>query len=78
MTENYPQEQYPQDQYQPAYAAPPAKKGLSGWVIALIVVAVLLVLCCLCVCGTLTLAGPEVGNVFSSILETIEVMTPVP
>jgi hypothetical protein len=78
MAENYPQEQYPQDQFQPPYAAPPAKKKLSPWVIVLIVVVVLLALCCLCVCGVLTLAGPQVGNVFSSIIETLEVMTPVP
>ena len=73
MTENYPQ-----DQFQPPYEAPPAKKQLSPWVIVLIVVAVLLALCCLCVCGVLALGGPQVGNVFSSIIETLEVMTPVP
>lgn len=57
---------------------PEPKKGMSGWLIALIVVVVLIILCCICVFAALLLVGPAVGNVFSTVLETVEAMTPVP
>lgn len=54
------------------------KKKLSGWQIALIVVAALVVICCVCVLLSALLLGPAVGEVFSTLLETREAMTPVP
>jgi hypothetical protein len=74
MQDTHEPEPYkPDDVYQPA-----PKKRMSGWLIALIVIAVLLVLCCLCVFISLLLLGPAVGNTFSTIIQTIEVATPVP
>jgi hypothetical protein len=64
------------------YSEPEPKRGLSGWQIALIVVAALIVICCICFFVSLllfpVLLGPEVGNVFSTIIETMEAMTPMP
>ena len=64
------------------YSEPEPKKGMSGWLIALIIIASLLVLCCLCLMIVLVLTpalfGPTVGNVFSTIVETVEAMTPMP
>ena len=54
------------------------KKKLSGWVIALIIVAALVVICCVCAILSDLLLGPVTGEVFSTILETVEAMTPVP
>ncbi len=61
------------------YYEPPVEEKKSNRTLIIIIVAVvvLIVLCCCCVLGTLTLAGPAVGNVFSNIIEGIE-MTPVP
>lgn len=58
--------------------APEPKKKMSGWLIALIVVLVLIVLCCLCGLVIWLLMGPAVGNVFSTIIETVEATTPMP
>ena len=68
-----------EDVYQEVpYSEPEPKKKMSGWLIALIVVAALVVICCICsVLGFLLLA-PATGNVFSTIVETVEAMTPVP
>jgi hypothetical protein len=57
---------------------PEPKKKLSGWVIALIIVAALVVICCVCAILSALLLGPVTGEVFSTILETVEAMTPVP
>jgi flagellar basal body-associated protein FliL len=54
------------------------KRKINGWLIALIVVVVLIVMCCLCTLALILLAGPAVGTVFSTIVETLEVMTPMP
>jgi flagellar basal body-associated protein FliL len=60
------------------YAEPTEeKKSNTTLIIIIVVVVVLIVLCCCCVLGTLFLGGPAVGNVFSNIIEGIE-MTPVP
>lgn len=73
-----------EDAYQevPYPAEPEPKKGLNGWQIALIVVAALIVVCCLCLLIVLIFAplllGPSVGNVFSTVIETMEAMTPMP
>ena len=69
MEENYSDEIY--------YQSEP-KRGVSGWLIALLVVVVLLVLCCICVFAALLLLGPAVGTTFSTIIETVEAMTPMP
>ena len=74
MEESYQQEAYG-DEY---YYEPEPKKKMSGWLIALIVVLALLAICCICVCAGLLLAGPAVGNVFSEVIQTLEVMTPMP
>lgn len=70
---------YQEDTYQDEYYyEPEPKKGISGWLIVLIVVLVLIVVCCICACVAFWLLGPSFGNVFSSIIETLEVVTPVP
>ena len=63
--------------YEGSYEVEP-KRGMSGWLIALIIVLVLIVLCCICAFALVLLTGPAVGDVFSTIIETIEVMTPMP
>ncbi|MBN1658245.1 MAG: hypothetical protein JXA93_07590, partial [Anaerolineae bacterium] len=60
------------------YEQPPARRGMSPWLIALIVVLALIVVCCVCLCLGVLLLGPAMGNTFSTIIETLEVMTPVP
>jgi hypothetical protein len=64
------------------YAEPEPKRGLTGWQIALIIVAALIVICCVCLLVSLLLfpvvLGPEIGDVFSTIIETMEAMTPMP
>jgi len=70
MEDLYQNDTYERDDY-----TPQPKRGMSGWLIALIVVLALVVLCCICACLALLLAGPAVGNVFSTV---IEAMTPVP
>jgi len=68
-----------EDAYQEVpYSEPEPKKGVSGWLIALIIIAALLVVCCLCLCLSFLLLGPAVGNVFSTIVETVEAATPMP
>ena len=54
------------------------KKGMSGWLIALIVLVVLIILCCICAFAAVLFLGPTFGTVFSTVLETVEAMTPVP
>jgi hypothetical protein len=73
------QDTYQDDTSQNAYyPAPEPKRGMSGWLIALIVVLVLVVVCCLCLCVALLLLGPTVGNTFSTIIEQIMTATPMP
>jgi hypothetical protein len=74
MVDSYQDEAY-QNEY---YYEPEPKRGMSGWLIALIVILVLVVVCCICVCLGLLLFGPAVGEVFSDIVTTLEVVTPVP
>lgn len=61
---------------------PEPKKRMSGWLIALIVVVALVVVCCICLLIVLLVVpavlGPAVGNVFSTVIETMEAMTPMP
>ncbi|MGD8625539.1 MAG: hypothetical protein PVF47_06220 [Anaerolineae bacterium] len=72
--EDYSNEAY-EDEY---YYEPEPKRGMSGWLIALLVILALIVICCICACLALVFAGPAIGNTFSTIIETMEVMTPVP
>ena len=67
-----------EDYQEVGYSEPEPKKGMSGWLIALIVVAALIVICCICIFASLLLLGPAVGDVFSTVIETYEAMTPVP
>lgn len=71
-----------QDEYQQApYSEPEPKKQLTGGQIALIVIVAVVVIGCLCAIGVvalMVLLGPEVGNVFSTIMEGLETMTPGP
>jgi flagellar basal body-associated protein FliL len=53
------------------------KKSNRTLIIIIVVVVALIVLCCCCVFATLLFAGPAVGNVFSNIIEGLE-MTPMP
>jgi hypothetical protein len=60
------------------YAEPmEEKKSNTTLIIIIVAVVVLIVLCCCCVLGTVTLAGPTLGNVFPDIIEELE-MTPMP
>ncbi|RPI53848.1 MAG: hypothetical protein EHM56_06830 [Chloroflexi bacterium] len=72
------EEPYDVDIVDQEYYAPAPRRGMSGWLIALIVVVVLVVLCCLCACVAWVLLAPATGNVFSTIIETIEAVTPMP
>lgn len=54
------------------------KRGMSGWLIALLIVLGLAGVCMVCLCLTLWLVGPAVGNTFSTIIETVEATTPMP
>lgn len=73
------QEPYPVETDTQEYNYPPApKRGMSGWLIALLVILGLVVICCLCACLALALSGPLVGNVFSDIIITLEAATPMP
>jgi hypothetical protein len=72
-----------EDAYQEVpYSEPEPKKGMSGWLIALIIIGALVVICCLCLLIVVVLAptllGPAMGNVFSTIIETVEATTPMP
>lgn len=71
MEDAYQEEAY-QEEY---YYEPEPKRGVSPWLIALIVVLVLIAVCCLCACVVFWLGGPAIGNVFSTMLEA---MTPMP
>ena len=71
MGEPYQDEVY-DDEY---YYEPAPRRGMSGWLIALIVVLVIIVLCCVCACAAILLAGPSIGNTFSTIIESL---TPMP
>jgi len=63
------------------YAEPmEEKKSNKTLIIIIVVVVVLILLCCCCVLGLWlvpSLLGPSVGNVFSNIIEELE-MTPMP
>ena len=60
------------------YAEPMGeKKSNTTLIIIIVVVVVLIVLCCCCVLGTVLLGGPAIGNVFSNVIEELE-MTPAP
>ena len=52
------------------------QKSNTGLIIGIVVVVVLLCCCCVVVVGVLTLMGPVVGNVFSSVNNSL--LTPVP
>lgn len=73
MEQPYQEPPYEQEDY---YVEAEPKKGMSGWLIALIVVLVLVVICCVCVCLGSLLAGPAIGSSFSTIIE--ELPTPLP
>jgi small neutral amino acid transporter SnatA (MarC family) len=63
------------------YEAPvEEKKSNTTLIIIIVVVVILVVLCCCCVLATTlvpSILGPSVGNVFSNIIEEME-MTPMP
>lgn len=67
------------DTYQDdVYYEPEPRKGISGWLIALIVFIVLAVICCICLFLATVFLPPAVGNTFSTIVETLEAATPIP
>ena len=75
------EETAPETTPQVTYTPPEPKKGMSGWLIALIIVAAVVVVCCVCLVlagAVLLFLSPSVGNVFSTVIETVEAMTPVP
>ena len=71
MADPYEEEYYGEE----VYYEPAPRRGMSGWLIALIVGLVVLLFCCVCACAVLVLAGPVIGNTFSTIIETL---TPMP
>jgi hypothetical protein len=73
MEQPYQEPPYQEEDY---YVEAEPKKGMSGWLIALIVVLVLIVLCCICVCLGTLVVGPAFGTTFSTIIE--EMVTPFP
>lgn len=72
------QEPYNVETVNQEYYAPAPKRGMSGWLIALIVVAVLIVLCCLCACVASLVLTPVVQDTFPAVMETLEALTPMP
>jgi hypothetical protein len=66
------EDEFNEDAY---YDEPEPRRGMSGWLIALIVILVIILLCCICAGAVLILAGPAIGDVFHTILETL---TPMP
>ena len=64
--------------YPDEISAPSPKRGMSGWLTALLVVLGLASVCIVCLCLALWLAGPVVGNTFSTIVEPVEATTPIP
>ncbi len=71
MTDPY-QDEYYEDEY---YYEPEPRRGMSGWLIVLIVALVITVVCCVCACLVVLFAGPYLGDTFSTIIESF---TPVP
>jgi Na+-driven multidrug efflux pump len=60
------------------YAEPvEEKKSNTTLIIIIVAVVVLIVLCCCCVVGLMTFGGPAIGNVFSNVIEGLE-LTPMP
>jgi hypothetical protein len=51
---------------------------MSGWLIAILVILALVVVCCLCACVVILLSGPAMGTTFSTIIEDLLTMTPMP
>ncbi len=49
----------------------PQRSGLPVWAIVLIVIGVGLCLLPICIIAILTLLGPAIGNVFSSMIDSI-------
>jgi hypothetical protein len=70
-----PYEEPYQDEYTPA---PEPKRGMSAWLIALIVLLALLVVCCICLCAATALLLPTIETMGITIMETVEAMTPMP
>jgi len=59
------------------YQTPPQNNTTRNIIIAVVVIIVLCCCCLIAVYAGLSLMGPAVGNVFSNIVEGLEV-TPVP
>jgi hypothetical protein len=72
------EEPYDVDSVDQGYYAPAPRRGISGWLIALIVVGVLVVVCCLCACVVVLLITPAMSENLPAILETLEIVTPGP
>ncbi len=66
------------DQIPEVPGAPPIQeKKTNPWLIVAIIVAVLVVCCCLAIVAVIAFFGPVSSNVFSNIINNIEV-TPFP
>lgn len=82
MDDIYPDDTYEEpyeEPYQDDYSyEPEPKRGMSGWLIALIVLLVLLVLCCLSLCVASALLRPALETLGTTIMETMEATTPMP
>ncbi|MGD9046810.1 MAG: hypothetical protein PVF77_02045 [Anaerolineae bacterium] len=78
MDDIYPDDTY-EESYQDDYTyEPEPKRGMSGWLIALIILLVLLVLCCICLCVATALLLPSIETMGTAIMETMEATTPMP
>ncbi|NIV30143.1 MAG: hypothetical protein GWN58_11785 [Anaerolineae bacterium] len=60
------------------HSEPEPTQGISGWLIALIIIAALVVICCVCTLLSFLLLGPELGKGLSTIVETMKAATPMP
>ncbi len=74
MQDPYQEQTYQEPTHNEYYDKP--RKGMSGWLIALLIILALIVICCLCVCASSLLLGPTMGNTFSVIIE--DIATPIP
>ena len=83
MDDIYPDDFYPDETYEEPHQddydyEPAPKKGMSGWMIALIILLVLLVLCCICLCIATFLLLPTIETMGTTIMQTVEATTPMP
>lgn len=71
-------EEFPPDK---TVGVPAPASRSRGWLIALLIVLAVLLVCCLCLFASVAgvaVLSPAMSREFSTIIETIEVATPLP